>query len=271
MTMNEPNKITIQFVVFPKYIASDFKSGKLTPNEWKLYMWLRLNMNPYGITSAGVSLIRDDIFKDVSKNYIEKLLLSLRSKKYLYFEDHQGRGGSFEVRFGDLITPDRVVVSIAHYFGEEEVISENKAEPKENAQAGQNLMVESHKLMEQKEQLAERFSFNSESRQVRSSYNEHDTEHKIENHDTLEKFSFNGTLVGDFQPTDGQEARCLEIAKDVGDKYVNPLLSVLKTDGLRIIEQAWGILKEDRVAGKHIRKSEAAYLQGIINKLRADR
>lgn len=266
MTMSESDKIPFQYVIFPKHLASDFKSGKLTPNEWKLCMWLRLNMNPYGITSTGVSAIQDDIFVGVSKNYIEKLLLSLRSKRYLYFEDRQGRRGSFEVRFGELITPDGTILSIKHYFDGKEVISENQTKPAENTQVDNKLRDGSHKLMEQKEQLVKRFSINSDSHQVRSSYNEHDTEHQIENHDNTLKKSFKGTSVRDFQPTDSEEERCKEIAEKVGEEYINPLRSVLRKNGFWVIEKAWGLFREAKQNGKVIGKP-AAYFYGIIKKL----
>jgi len=266
--MNEPNKIP-PYVIFPKYIASDFKSGKLTPNEWKLYTWLRLDMNPYGITSTGVSSIQDDIFKDVTRNYIEKLLLSLRSKKYLYFVNRQGRRGSFEVRFGDLITPDGVIVSITHYFDDKEVISEEEPKLKENTPAGNNLEVESHKLIEQKDQLVKQFSINPERRLVIGSYNEHNNEPKNKKYDTTLGTSFKGTLVREFNPNTEGEYLCKKIALELGEEYMNPLLKVLRTDGIGIIERSWRIYEKDVESGKVI-QNPPAYFQGLIKKLRQE-
>lgn len=260
MKMDEPQKIE-PYVIFPRYIPSDFKSGKLTPNEWKLYSWLRQNMNPYGITTTGVSSIQDDIFNGVSKNYIEKLLLSLRRKRYLHFDNRQGRRGSFEVRFGDLITPNGVIVSIAHYFDDREVISEDTSKFGGGEQVGNNTDVESHKSKEQKEAEVNRFSATPETPQVISPYNEYNTE----NINTTSPFK--GIPVVDFHPQTNGESVCKRIALELKEEYINSLLKILRTDGFSRLEEAMEIYREHKAQGKKIEKS-GAYFHGIIKSLR---
>lgn len=241
MKQDEANKLSIQFVIFPKYITSDFKNGKLSPNEWKLYMWLRLNMNPYGITSTAISAIKDDIFQNVSKNYIQKLLLSLRSKKYLYFKNHQGRRGSFEIRFGDLISPDGVRVGIEHYFDEKKVAGEGNINTKNDSQTSNSLEVGGHKFITQKRQPLKEFPSNSKKSELTSSYNDNKNDKEIDNDtsSTLQKKEKRITL--NYEPNNNDEKRCKEIALEVDDKYIDFILSALhhKYGGIEIIEKAF--------------------------------
>jgi hypothetical protein len=256
----------------PRYITEDFLDKKLTRNELILYLWLRAIADIKGFTKASIGDIRDDMFPKVDVNYVQKLLLSLRRKKYLYFENHQGRRGSFRIEFGDWLLKDKVIKSIEHRFDKSKVIGDASQEDHQEPVVDQELVVASQNLMEQKDQLIKRFSLNSDARQVRSYHNEHDNEHHIENHDTLVKNSFKGTLVRDFNPKldSYEENECKRIALEVGEKYIEPIINVLRKDGFRRIEQAWGIFREHKAEGKRM-DNPPAYFQGIINTLRKQR
>src|SRR3989344_4132066 len=61
--------------------------------------------------------------------------------------------------------------------------------------------------------------------------------------------------------------RWKEIASELGDEFINSIVSVLRKDGFRLIERAWGIFREHRQEGKKM-DNPARYFQGIIKKLR---
>lgn len=273
---NRPSYNTI-----PHYIAADYRSGKLKLNELMLLLWLRATGNPYGFTTTSLDALRDDIFPELKKNTVNSTLLKLRQKRYVYYELRQGRRGSFDIRLDHWLTPKNGYQTLGKFFAAddegikaaEESSSQEpypQAHPSEDSQklAGQN-----QKLREMKSGLMKGMSVNSESRSIRSYQHEHETEHQIENHDnTLVKNSFKGTLVRDFQPNldSREESECKRIALEVGETYINPLIHVLRTDGFRIIEQAYGLYREDRAAGKSI-EHPPAYFYGIIKKLREQR
>ena len=265
------------FNTVPHYIASDYRGGELSINQLRLLLWLRLIGTPYGIATTSLVDLKNDVFPDLDLkiNTINSMLLKLRQKQHVFFEPRQGKAGTFDIKLNHWMKPKKKYQTLDKFFPEprqwistEGEVTVEDSYPQDNPpEASQKLEEQNQKLMEQKDQLIKKVSGDSDSRQIRSYHNEHDTENQLDTHVTLEK-TFKGTLTNDFEPRDGVQARCKEIAQDVRDEYINPLLSVLRKDGLRIIEKAWGILKEDRAAGKRIEKSEAAYLMAIIRNLR---
>lgn len=269
MTMKNENRI-IPFSTLPHYIRNNYLDKKLQRNEWILLVWLRSIADPYGIVNANTTALRDDMFPSVEVNTVVKLLRSLRSKKYIYYENHQGHRGSFRIKVDEWLLKDKGFRSIAHLFtqkqGEDEPQMSEPANTEQSSEPSHTLEVPTHTLDETKSRLVEGFSMNPWRRELTSPYNEHDTEQKKENDDTLGNYE-GRTPVSAFEPRTYEEQRCAEIAKEVGEHSINPLLGVLRKDGLRIIERAWGLYREDKENGKHIDKP-AAYFYGIIKKLK---
>ena len=90
------------------------------------------------------------------------------------------------------------------------------------------------------------------------------------NDDTLSN-SFKGNVisVSQFIPKSYEEEKCKEIARELRETHMNPILSVLRKHGFRIIETAWGFYKEDKQRGKQI-DNPPAYFQGILKKLSSE-
>lgn len=254
------------YITIPRYIASDYREGKISLNEWILYTWIRTNANPYGIASANISALRTDVFPKVTENYVNQLLLSLRDKKYLYFASRQGHRGSFEVHFGDWLLPAGRIKRLNTFFGLPEVRSTDETPTEQEPEVTLKSDALSQKLNVSKSELDEVFSFDSPARSVRSPYNDTDKEKDKEKNESLAKPSFKGKRVQDFMPRNSEEARCQEIAVKVNEEHIDWILSVLRRYGIGIIETAWGRYKEDVGDGKTIYNS-AAYFQGIIKAL----
>jgi hypothetical protein len=121
-------------------------------------------------------------------------------------------------------------------------------------------------LQEAKKQLVKQFSPDSSITQVRSSYNDTDTQKDKENNDSLGKYSFKRKSVEDFIPMNSEEARCQEMASGLKEAQMNWILSALKAYGMGILETAWGRYREDMANGKII-GNPGAYFQGIVKKL----
>ena len=250
------------FVPFPRRIASNVKSGVISGNEFLLYSWLRANLKPYGVTTISLSSLKDDIFKAVSENYINKLLHSLRSKRYIYYQDRQGRRGSFEVHMGELKLPSGQIRTLDKFFTQQEVRSDEASQPEVKAQVTPNNNTPSQKLGLVKSHLTQRFSTNRQT-QVRSSNNDNEKENY--NNLSIEKTAFKGEAVNDYKPDSTETVRCYEIAKALGEKDMNFMLSVLREHGLGTIERAWGLYQEKAQSNKI--DNPAAYFNGIVQQI----
>lgn len=112
MEEKKPNYTTL-----PRAIWSDWENGKLSTPERNLLYVLRAKGNPYGYCSADMAGLAMDAFNSpVDKSYINKLLLSLRSKKYVWYQDRQGRRGSFQVHLDLWLMKDGHLGTLDKYF-----------------------------------------------------------------------------------------------------------------------------------------------------------
>lgn len=139
MYKNDKDKI-FSYVIFPRYILEDYRNGLITKPEFIIYCYLRLSGNPYGKAYTSFENINNDMFSGkVSKNYINRVMLSLKNKEYLHYDSRKGRRGSFEVRFGDFLSPEGILISLDKYFKkgvttpthEEEKVDEEPSTSKE--------------------------------------------------------------------------------------------------------------------------------------------
>ena len=73
------------FITIPRFIASDYRNGKISRNERQMLEWIRQLTNPYGIAFVDLQSLTADCFdRGVSVNYANKTLLSLKKKRYLH-------------------------------------------------------------------------------------------------------------------------------------------------------------------------------------------
>lgn len=146
------------WVVFPRKIASNYRNGNLTLSEWMVYSWLRQNANPYGITTASLSGIAEDMFgNEKKKNNANKILLSLKNKRFIYYETRRGSRGSFDIHFGDFILPTGLIRTLDKYFQSEEVRTSPDPEGKKRLESEQNLPDRNQNLEDIKNEIRSKF------------------------------------------------------------------------------------------------------------------
>lgn len=142
------------WVVFPRKIASYYRDGTLNHSEWMIYCWLRLNANPYGIATATLSGISEDMFgSEKKKNNANKILLSLKNKRFIYYQTRRGSRGSFEIRFPDFILPTGAITTIDKHFQQEEVRTSPAPEEKKRLAFEQNLPDENQNSKDTKNNI----------------------------------------------------------------------------------------------------------------------
>ena len=171
------------WVIFPRKIREDLINGLISKAEFFVLCYLRSGYNPYGKTHTSLENINSDVFgNEVSKSYINKIMLSLKSKRYLHYDNRQGRRGSFEVRFGDCITPDGAVLTLNKYFGQKlvENSSTDVTDDKEEVRGEGDLNQEqvNQKLKEIRKSI-KGLSDEKKVDSVRGSYNDKDNEKDI--------------------------------------------------------------------------------------------
>ncbi len=163
------------WVVFPRKIASDYRNGNLTLSEWMVYSWLRQNANPYGIATATLSGIAEDMFgNEKKKNNANKILLSLKKKKFIYYETRRGSRGSFDIHFGDFILPTGHTRTLDKYFQSEEVRTSPAYVDTKKSVSEQNLPVDNQNLKDIKSDIRSILNLPPKQDTVRTYNNEND-------------------------------------------------------------------------------------------------
>ncbi len=254
------------FVTFPRKITGEYRNGSLTKDELFVYMWVRLNANPYGIAITSFSDIKNDLFKGrTSENYINKIFISLKKKRYIYYTRRSGRRGSFEVHFDEWILPTKKVRTLDKFFNLEDVRGLDSIEEEHKEEESQNLGSGSQRIDEIKSDINTLVSSLSSGKQVRASHND---KNNNKNNDINRKEIVSNKeeiLVSSFKPSSYNEEQCLKIALELGEKNMNYLLGIKSKHGFSLISSAWSRFKEDSV-GKQI-GNKPAYFNGIVKNL----
>ncbi|MDP3763549.1 MAG: hypothetical protein Q8Q92_02775, partial [bacterium] len=168
---NLPFKIdNNDYVKLPRSIKTALVDGYLKFEEYSVLIWLWINANPRNgraqVSYAGLS--KD--FKDkYSKNHINRLMLNLKRKKWVWFAVQQGRRSSFHVDISNYPLSDGTFKYIEHRFEQKSGRSEDDIGEQSLAQAPEEVGDVRQKLESDKSALVKRFSFTSESSAGRSS------------------------------------------------------------------------------------------------------
>ena len=247
------------FVIFPRKIPSDFRNGEITKGEWEVLTWLRQNGNPYGITTTNLSSINEDLFNNKkSDNYINKLLLGLKNKRYLYYKKRSGRRGSFDVQFGDWILPDKSLKTLDKYFNNENSRGKSAVEEDSKLDSSQSFGVESQNLnniKDLKQKLSSNFSIN----EFRGSYNDNEKDNNNDNNRSKE------VKISSFIPKTLEEEICQGIALKLEEKNINFVLSVKNKYGIDFLKEVWEVYEEEVKGIKNI-KSKGAFFNSIVER-----
>lgn len=113
------------YTVIPRRYVSDCRNGKLTIPERNLLAWIRQIADMRGVAHCTMEGLANEAFNcKVDKSYINRLIRSLKRKRYLWYQDRNGRRGSFEVHLPDWFLSDGKIKKIDHLFEQESVRGE---------------------------------------------------------------------------------------------------------------------------------------------------
>ena len=235
---NLPFKIdNNDYVKLPRSIKTALIDGLLRFEEYAILVWLWLTANPRSgrahVSYAGLS---KDFKEKYSKNMVNKIMLELKRKRWVWFASQQGRRSSFNVDISEYPLSDGTFKYIEHRFEQKSGRSEDDTDEHSLAEVPEEVDDISQKLESEKKKLVARISFTSEISNGRSSKNDTDKENK--NNRSSRR------PVRSFSPKTFEEERCLEIARYLEEPDMSFMLSALKRYGLTRIENAYEKLKQ---------------------------
>jgi len=233
------------YVVVPRSVASDYRNGLINRAELSTYLWMRINGNPYGIAHMSLETIAEDVLgSSKKKNYVNKILLSLKSKRYIYYEHRSGRRGSFEVHFGEWILPGKseagnpLIKNLDSYFANEAVrrkrfvlINQHSEDYAEDALQFQKSESKDSGLETNKSTEESNNTFRGSDNDT---YNDTDNETK-----RTSAFGVRAISLKEFVPKSYDEELCLAFAKELGEEDMRFILGSLNKHGILVIEKAF--------------------------------
>jgi hypothetical protein len=244
----------------------DRLNGEMLPSEYELYVWMRHGADPYGLIVLSLEgLVADFTHRGWGKNHINKLILSLRKKRYLHYESRTGRRGSFQVHFPDFRMPNGAVSKIK--------IMEKIQLPRDEASTNNTIPTEetpenpilNQSLDSQREsisKLVQAFSMDKS----RGSNNDTETKKEREINRTFEE-DIREIPVRGFIPNSYEEQLCLEIALKIEEHTMNFLLGTHHKFGIGVIEIAWNEYKNVPERKSREIENKAKYFNGIVSQI----
>lgn len=245
------------FVIMPRQIIKDLHNGDITVTGFSVLCYIRLSGDPYGVATISLENIRNDVLKGASVNYCNKILLGLKSKRYIYYEQRSGRRGSFHVELGDWILPNKKLKTLDTFFNGDSVRGPTSVHDEPPSEDGQSLPSLSQSFGDQKDSLLAQFSFENIGSLVRGTNNDTYKDKETDNYRCNKKL----IALRDFTPISYEEEQCLAIAVYFGEKTINPILALLKQYGLDVIKKAYEVTKKD--TQKKSINNERAYFQSV--------
>ena len=231
---NLPFKIdNNDYVKLPRSIKTALVDGYLRFEEYSVLVWLWINANPrIGKAHVSYAGLSKDFKEKYSKNHINRLMLALKRKKWIWFPGQQGRRSSFHVDIANYPLSNGGFVNLENRNKQKSGRSESDIPEQTLAEVPTEVSDVRQKLESEKNALVERFSFGSGSLTSRSSKNDNENENK-------NKRSNRGRPVREFTPRTYEEQKCWEIAQELGEKDMTFILSALKKYGLARIEETF--------------------------------
>ncbi|MSU74875.1 hypothetical protein EXS57_03845 [Candidatus Kaiserbacteria bacterium] len=262
----------LNYTIIPRSVASDYRSRKITRQERILYEWLRMIANPYGTAVVDMQGVGEDCLGNVSTSYVNKILLSLKSKRYIYYESRAGCRGSFEVKLGDVILPrkdtgdENHVTSIEKYFTQEQSVEPLSAlAPIAGSEVRTELVIPSQRSVAQKKKADAAFSSVGELMKVRGYDTDTETHPDTESDDTLKKrtkYPQNEVTPLAFIPTSHVEEKAKSIASALGEKTMGTLLWAMREYGEPMVTVAWKNYEGSK--GYQTAKNKGAYFMAVL-------
>ena len=171
MTMNKI-KLDDRFIKLLTSIIDDWKTGKLATLEFNVLIYLireaDIIKGVKNVNYAIISLEPGDLFKNYTDrvNQVNKVMLSLKKKQRIWFEEHSGSRGNIDVEIQHFPFKNQQYLDISYRFQQNsdrddtELLNQNHENPAELLSDEQRL----EELKNSKDKLINQMDMNNASR-----------------------------------------------------------------------------------------------------------
>jgi hypothetical protein len=135
------------FVISPRYLAEMLRKGEISLKEYLFIHYIRDNADPYGVMKTSMDALAYDLKE--KKNYTNRLLLSLKSKRLIDYQSRAGFRGSFSIYLDFWTLPNKEIKERGVFYlnrdfrgfegGIEEKIQENSQRSERSIQRSKEL------------------------------------------------------------------------------------------------------------------------------------
>lgn len=237
------------FITIPKQYASDYRERRISKSERQMIEWLRQLANPYGIAVVDLpSLAIDCLPNGSSTNYANKLLLSLKRKRYIYYQERNGRRGSFEVHVDLVLLPNKEkrnpppIKTLSRFFEEDADVRGGALDanlPVSEEHTEDETL--SQRSLEIRMGVGTLISKTSPDSHFRGSYTDTEKEKETETNRSLASFnkenSRRNLSVEKFRPQSEEEGECLAIAMELDETDMSFLIGTKNKYGMPVINK----------------------------------
>lgn len=228
------------WINFNRDILDIYSARIITRAEYLTYLHLRLCCTPYAKCKTSLADIRTDVFGNKATiSYVNKILLSLKSKRLIWYADRKGSRGSFDVHFDNFILPEGKISNIQKNFDTSSVRAPIGCEATLRSEATTEVKNGNQMLESTKKALIKRYSSGINYDDLRGNNNDNDNEN--DNNIIDSNNSFKEIDVSSYKPNSYEEEKCRDMASTLGEKNMNFILSVLKKHGFNVAERAYQI------------------------------
>lgn len=239
-----------RFLQLKYSIKEDYFNGVLTFDEMILFIWLQWQSNPInGKFFTSYTSLESELGGKYTKNSINKIMLSLKAKEYVWFPEHQGSRSQIQV------VTKHYPLSKGHFLRIEKYFDNSSAEVDESTQKlqGDPSATTNTENGPTQNQLSRGSNTDT------NTYTKTDTDNK-----TLpEKVSGKKLDPHNYIPKTYEEEMCMKIAIQLNEKDLRFLLSINKEHGIDVINQAW---EEYKRIPKHKVDNPPAYFNTLVRK-----
>ncbi|MFC1594885.1 hypothetical protein ACFL3E_00470 [Patescibacteria group bacterium] len=209
------------FIALPReYIRGAFSGGLINADEFFVINLLWVNANPYGLVPNINSTVLVEMSQDYfdrrryfknPKNAVNKILLSLKDKNFIFYPNFQGKTGTYDVKLNKFFTKDHTFIDLDKKVRDEHIVTaevtakindDNKGEIKNNDTASAEVGEDMQKLKNEISHMVKGFSMSDNVESGRSSNNENENDNdKYNNNEfsnSINNISSKKTVVTDF-------------------------------------------------------------------------
>lgn len=244
------------FVRIYRSTVSDYLNDKkLTVDEFFVLIWLHLRANPFnGVVNTSYDAIRMELSGKYSKNEINKICLSLKQKKFIYFEKQQGRRSSFIILIANYPLVSGSFKDISHL---NETLHRSIDKTHTVIPAEVRVEVEPTLQKFEQEETIEKSNYVEDQNKPSCRSANIETDNKIDNENNY---------AVDFELNNLGSRVCSDVAKYLGLDDIKPIQAIRDQYGIEIVLEGYDIVSNALCQENRI-KDPAGFFFSTVNKL----